>query len=295
MARRNTARHWIQAAWLIATNSYAAGFLEGKIYRGALKNICLPGLNCYSCPGAVAACPIGSLQAVIGSWQYNLSLYMAGFFLIVGVLCGRLVCGFLCPFGLVQDLLHKIPFFRKIRTFRGDRLLRYLKYVILLVFVIVLPLTVVDIIGQGSPAFCKYICPSGTLFGGWPLVAANPSLQGMVGWLFAWKNVILLVTILAAIVIYRPFCKYLCPLGAIYALFQRVSLYQMTVEEARCVHCGLCEKACNMGIDPSKTPNHPECIRCGDCKKACPYGAIRSRYAGKTLGERKARQADGAQ
>lgn len=268
-------RHAVQALWAVCTNSYAVGFVEAKIYRGKLKNICLPGLNCYSCPGAVGACPIGALQAVMGSWKFSVSLYVAGFFMLVGAVLGRFVCGFLCPFGLVQDLLHKIPFPKKIRTFRGDRALRLLKYVILLVFVILLPLFAVDIIGQGAPAFCKYICPSGTLLGGWPLVLGNKPLQDLVGWLFAWKNVILITLLLLSIVIYRPFCRYLCPLGGIYAAFNRMALYRLHIDEAACIHCGKCAKACKMCVDPVKHPGHPECIRCGDCARVCPTQAIR--------------------
>ena len=277
MAKKKRTRHLrtcVQAAWAFLTNCYAIGFAEGKIYTGPLKNLCLPGLNCYSCPGAVGSCPIGSLQAVMGSWKFSVSLYVGGFLMLVGALMGRFVCGWLCPFGLVQDLPYKIPFLRKIDRFPGDKALRYLKYVILLVFVILMPLFVVDIVGQGGPAFCKYICPSGTLIGGIPLVFKNPSLQAMVGFLFQWKAAILIVTVLISILIYRPFCKYICPLGATYALFNRASLYRLRVDQNACVNCGLCAKTCNMGVDPVKTPNSAECIRCGDCARACPKDAI---------------------
>ena len=153
---------------------------------------------------------------------------------------------------------------------------------ILLVFVILMPLFVVDIVGQGAPAFCKYICPSGTLLGGIPLVFKNPGLQSMVGFLFRWKVVILLVTLLTAIIIYRPFCKYICPLGATYALFNRISLYRITVGADKCTHCGICSKVCKMGVDPTKTPNSNECIRCGDCVHSCPQQAIQIGFRSKT-------------
>ena len=117
-----------------------------------------------------------------------MAYYVAGFLIFVGALLGRLVCGFLCPFGLIQDLLNKIPFPKKIRTFRGDKLLRKLKYVIFLVFVIILPMFVVDIMGQGAPYFCKLICPAGTLEGGIPLVLLNKSMRSAVGWLYMWKK-----------------------------------------------------------------------------------------------------------
>ena len=247
MARKKSLdrrRHGIQALVALLTNSYLLGFIRGKIYRGPLKQLCVPGLNCYSCPGALGSCPVGALQAVLGSRRYQFAYYVAGFLVLVGALVGRFVCGYLCPFGLVQELLHKIPFPKKCRTFRGDRLLRKLKYGILAVFVILLPLFAVDAWGQGQPWFCKLICPAGTLEGGIPLVLLNSGLRQAVGWLYAWKSVILGVTIFLSILIYRPFCKYICPLGAVYALFQRVSVFRYRVDRDKCVNCGACAKVC---------------------------------------------------
>ena len=148
------------------------------------------------------------------------------------------------------------------------------KYVILAVFVILLPIFVEDAAGGGLPWFCKWICPAGTLEGGIPLLAANPQLQQAVGFLFAWKAAILALTIIASIVIYRPFCKYICPLGAIYALFNKISIYRYEVSDEKCVDCGQCEAVCPMNIKPQKETNHPECVRCAECKKICKYGAI---------------------
>ena len=267
-------RHGVQALWALLTNSYLIGFAQGKIYRGKLKNLCVPGLNCYSCPGAVGACPIGALQAVIGNWNFKFAFYVAGFLMFVGALMGRFVCGWLCPFGLIQDLLHKIPFPKKIKTFHGDKLLRKLKYVILLVFVILLPMVLVDILGQGAPYFCKLICPAGTLEGGIPLVLLNKSMQSALGWLYAWKNVLLLITIFLSIIIYRPFCKYICPLGAVYSVFNPISVFRYRVDKDTCIDCGACAEACKMQVEPVKNVNHPECIRCGECKNACPVKAI---------------------
>ncbi len=267
-------RHGVQALWALLTNSYLAGFARGKIYQGKLKNLCVPGLNCYSCPGALGACPIGAVQAVIGSWNFKLAFYAAGFLMFVGALAGRFVCGWLCPFGLIQDLLHKIPFPEKIGTFRGDRLLRKLKYVILIVFVILLPMFLVDVLGQGAPYFCKLICPAGTLEGGIPLVLLNESMRSALGWLYAWKNALLLITIVLSVMIYRPFCKYICPLGAVYSVFNPVSVFRYRVDEKKCTGCGICAKVCGMQVDPAENANHPECIRCGACKKSCPVKAI---------------------
>lgn len=268
-------RHGIQALWALMANSYLVGFAQGKIYKGKLKNLCVPGLNCYSCPGALGACPIGAMQAVIGSWNFKFAFYVSGFLIFIGALMGRLVCGWLCPFGLVQDLLHKIPFPYKVQAFRGDRLLRKLKYLILAVFVILLPMFLVDVLGQGAPYFCKLICPAGTLEGGIPLVLLNKSMRGALGWLYAWKNFLLIATVLLSMAIYRPFCKYICPLGAIYSLFNPISIFRYRLDREKCIHCGACAKACQMQIDPVENANHPECIRCGACKKSCPVKAIR--------------------
>ena len=271
---RRRLRTWVQIGFTALTNGYAAGFAKGTIYKGPTKAFCVPGLNCYSCPGALGACPIGSFQAVIASRDYKFTFYIVGFLMLMGAVVGRLVCGFLCPFGLVQDLLYKIPFVKKLRRLPGDRFLKYLKYVILAGFVIILPLTVLDIVGQGQPWFCKYICPSGTLFAGIPLVASSPPLQQALGWLFTWKVGILAVLLLLSVAVYRPFCRYLCPLGAVYGLFNPIAFYRFRVDGQKCTGCAVCQKACPMDIPVYKTPNSPECIRCGVCKKSCPHGAI---------------------
>lgn len=281
-------RNIFQAAWMLIINGNFKGFLEGKIYQGPLKKICVPGLNCYSCPGALGSCPIGSLQAVIGSFEFQASFYVIGFLMFFGSVLGRFVCGFLCPFGFIQDLLNKIPFPKKIKTFKADKPLRFLKYVILVVFVILLPLFAVDAIGSGLPWFCKWICPAGTLEGGIPLITKNANLQNAIGFLFTWKVAILAVTILVSIIIYRPFCKYICPLGAIYALFNKFSVYRYFVSEDACTSCGTCDKACPMQVKPVKQCNHGECIRCGVCKDVCPTGAISSGFV---IGNKKNKKA----
>ncbi len=267
-------RTWVQVGFTALSNGYVYGFAHGSIYKGPLKQFCLPGLNCYSCPGALGACPIGSLQAVLGAREYRFAFYAVGVLLFFGALLGRLVCGWLCPFGLVQDLLYKIPFVRKLKKLPGDRWLKQLKYVVLGGFVILLPLTVLDIVGQGQPWFCKAICPSGTLFAGIPLVGSNAALRGGLGWLFGWKIAVLAALLLLSIVVYRPFCRYLCPLGAVYGVLNPVALTRLCVDESRCTSCGACRKACPMDIPVYQTPNSPDCIRCGKCLHACPTGAV---------------------
>ena len=144
------------------------------------------------------------------------------------------------------------------------------------VFVILLPLFLVDVLGQGASYFCKLICPVGTLEGGIPLVLLNRSMQNVLGWLYAWKNVLLAITIFLSMIIYRPFGKYICPLGAIYSVFNPISVFKYRVDKSQCVNCGACSKVCRMSCDPVKNANHLECIRCGLCKKVGRAGAITS-------------------
>lgn len=268
----------VQIIFTALTNGYLIGYMNGRIYKGESKKLCVPGLNCYSCPGAIASCPIGSLQAVLGSKDFKISFYIIGFLMIIGSFMGRFVCGWLCPFGLFQDIIYKIPVIKKIKNVPGDKYLRYVKYIILVVFVIILPLAITNYTGYGKPWFCKVICPSGTLLAGIPLVSMNSSLQRIIGPLFFWKVSVLILIIVLSIKIYRPFCKYICPLGAVYGLFNKFSLYRYEIDYNKCVKCDLCHKKCHMNVVVHENPNTAECIRCGKCIKVCPKNAIKTTF-----------------
>lgn len=269
-------RGWIQAAATLLTNIHLPNFIKGGIYQGKGKAVCVPGLNCYSCPGAAGACPIGSFQAVVGSSKFRFSYYITGFLILLGVLLGRFICGFLCPFGWLQELLHKIPT-KKLST-KKLKPLTYLKYAILLLAVVLLPAIVVNDLGMGDPFFCKYICPQGVLEGAIPLAAVNEGIRSALGPLFNRKLIILIVVVVLSVLFYRPFCKWICPLGAFYALMNKVSLLGIKVDEHKCVSCGKCARVCKMDVDVTKTPNHTECIRCGKCITYCPTDAIKFNY-----------------
>ncbi len=259
----------VQMVFTILTNGYAYGFLNGKIYQGNLKYICTPGLNCYSCPGAIASCPIGALQALLNQQGFHIPFGVLGFFFLFGSVLGRFICGWLCPFGLIQDLLYKIPVFRKRKRLPFHRILKYGKYVVLITLVCIGSMFLFDGFAK-IPAFCKYLCPSGTLLGAVPLLAANDLLRGQIGGLFWWKAGVLSFIMLLSVKVYRPFCQYLCPLGAIYGWFNRFSLVQIRWEKERCLSCGACEKACPVALSVTEISRSPECIRCGKCVSSCP-------------------------
>lgn len=274
-------RRLVQLAATCLTNRELANLFTGRIYKGPEKNLCAPGLNCYSCPAATLSCPIGALQAVGGTAGYGISFYASGLLLLLGVLWGRLACGFLCPFGLLQELLHKLPGPKK-KLFRP---LRLLKYGILVFFVLLLPVISLHYggLGVGIPAFCQYICPAGTLEGAIPLLLTHPEFRQAAGSLLALKMAILLVLLLGCMSIYRLFCRLLCPLGAIYGLLNRICLYRLQVAPKRCIDCGLCAEACPMDIAPARQPYSAECIMCGKCVAACQQQAL---YMGREVKER---------
>ncbi len=262
----------LQLFWTVLLNGYAAGFAKKKIFTGSTKALCVPVLNCYSCPGALGSCPVGSLQTMLN--HHRFPFYVLGTLMLFGVAVGRLVCGFMCPFGFVQDLLHKIPI-RKIRVPKKlDKILRYMKYVIFVVAVILLPIAGLGKTTVIPPYFCKYICPAGMLEGGIPHVIMNAQLRGLIGFLFNWKLLLLVIVVILSTMIHRPFCKYVCPLGAFYGVCNKFSFYQMNLDKAKCVGCKKCEKVCPMNVEVTKNINSVECIRCGRCKSVCPTNAI---------------------
>lgn len=266
-------RTWFQILYTIVTNGYAYGFMNGKIYKGPLKYACVPGLNCYSCPGALASCPLGALQNALNKRNFEVPFAVLGFFFVFGSLLGRFVCGWLCPFGLVQDLLYKIPLFKKKKQLPKHNILKYGKYVVLVGLVLIGSAFLFTGFAK-VPAFCKFLCPSGTLFGAIPLLSTNEALQSQAGGLFIWKLGILIAIVLLSIKVYRPFCQYLCPLGAIYGWFNKFSLVQIHWEKETCVSCGKCQKACPVDLSPKEISVSAECIRCGKCVDACPTGCL---------------------
>lgn len=275
-------RRIIQLITAFVYNADIRGFLTGSVSKSYGKNMCVPGLNCYSCPGAVAACPLGTLQNSIASGKFP--FFVTGILLFFGVIFGRVVCGFLCPFGLLQELFEKCGrglrrIFRmpERRKFGGtlipsiSRKATLLKYAVLLALVVVLPLASFFRNGLGSPYFCAWICPAGTLEAGIPLVLANEAIRSAVSAVFLRKAVLLAAFVVWAFSVYRPFCRYICPLGAFYSFFNRIALSGVAVDAEKCTDCGKCTAVCRMDV---RAVNDRECICCGECIPVCPVQAI---------------------
>ncbi len=263
-------RKLMQLYFALLFNANFKGFVSGSIYKGSTKNMCVPGINCYSCPGAVGACPLGSLQGAFSAGRSTV-FYVGGILLLYCVLFGRMICGWLCPFGLIQELTYKLKT-PKLKKSPVTRILSYFKYAILLLFVLIVPITYA-FRATPLPAFCKYICPAGTLEGGLALLAnkVNDSYFSMLGPLFTWKFLVLVSVIVGSIFVFRLFCRFLCPLGALYGLFNKVSIFGIKLDESKCVHCGMCTGHCKVDI---RHVGDQECISCGECIDVCPTNAI---------------------
>jgi len=280
-------RKWVQALWFFLSNGYWGFPVSGTLYQGPLKVICSPGLNCYSCPASTTFCPIGSLQQLLlgvrlslQAGQFYVGSYVLGCMGMLGVVFGRFICGWACPFGLFQELLHRIP----TPKYGIPKVLRWGKYLVLLLLVVVLPLTVLDDFSMGKPWFCAFLCPAGTLEAGIPMLVLAPDLRPAAGLLFLYKVTLLAAVVLWSIVASRPFCRTLCPLGAFYGLFNRFSLIRLKFNADNCTKCGACHQACPVNIRVDETPNSGECIRCLRCStEACQFDALSLEVAGHVL------------
>ena len=261
-----TKRRIIQVYAALLYNANIKGFFNGQIYKGNTKKLCVPGLNCYSCPGAVGACPLGSLQNALSASGTRTPAYIFGIIILFGLLLGRTICGFLCPIGLGQELLYKIKT-PKLKKSKVTRVLSYLKYVLLVALVVIVPLVF------AVPGFCEYICPAGTFEGGVGLLSnsENEGLLAILGPLFTWKFMLLVLIVVASIFIFRAFCRFLCPLGALYGFFCRIAMLGVKIDKNKCTDCGLCIGVCKM--DTKRVGDH-ECIHCGACISVCPAKAI---------------------
>jgi ferredoxin-type protein NapH len=256
-------RRLFQIGTLVVSNSYIGALIFNRIYQGPFKGVCVPVMNCYGCPLATVSCPIGTLQhfVIIKAFPFLL----LGFLGLIGLTVGRMTCGWLCPFGFFQEMLYKI----KTKKFFPRKAYSYSKYAVLV------GLTLLVALWVGEPWFCK-LCPVGTLEAGIPFVLWNPtgdifteggSIVSRVGLLFYVKLSILFGLVAFAILVHQPFCRYACPLGAIWSLFNRFSLFKLKVHHGACAFFEDCHQGCPMDINVHVNANDGDCIRCLECTK----------------------------
>lgn len=179
--------------------------------------------------------------------------------ILVALVLGALFCGWVCPLGGLQEfwwrgfrhvkLLRQLQ--ERVRRFNLARFL-YLKYLFLLA-------TVLAVIYWKKPVLCG-LDPFGALFG----YFKNP-----VAWISLGIFAIL------TLIIFRPFCRWFCPYGALLLLLSKISIWQLKIDKQKCQGCKLCEKICLLGaIDESGRISQSECSRCGECLAKCPKKAI---------------------
>jgi ferredoxin-type protein NapH len=257
----------------ILHNAYLPAFANLTIYQGFLKGGCTPALNCYACPAAFMSCPIGSLQHF--AIRHQFPFLLVGFFGLVGMGVGRMTCGWLCPFGFFQDMLKKISR----RVVKLPAWMGNLKYVSLVVLAILLPFFL------GDMWFSK-LCPAGAVEAAIPWAVAGSSdapewagldVRSMIGSFFWIKMAILGFFLALMVVVKRPFCRTFCPLGAIFSLFNRISLVRLRLDKSKCTQCGLCDRMCPVDLKVLEQLDSPECIKCLECMK-CPAHAITATF-----------------
>jgi ferredoxin-type protein NapH len=226
--------------------------------------ICVPFLYCYGCPLASAACPIGTLQHFV--ILPAIPLYLLGSIGLFGTLLGRAFCGWVCPFGAFQDLLGSFN-----RRQRKLRPFKYSKFVMLGIVTVVAWMTL-------DTFFCKF-CPAGSLFAAIPAPWFYPSLN--LGLFFYVHIVTLILTIGLVFFISRFWCRYLCPVAPI-GLFNRFSLFTVSLDKEKCTNCLACLAECPMGLEQiSDIGYSSDCLLCGRCVEACKTNALQIRLRGK--------------
>jgi ferredoxin-type protein NapH len=244
-------RVWVQSAFLLV-------WLDPAGLR--LHNICGPVFHCYACPLATFACPIGVI-AQFGAVQL-FPFIAVGLLLTLGALFGSVICGWVCPFGLLQDLAAKVP----VKKFKLPAWSGYFRYVVLVVAVLAVPY----FFGEGHWLFICRVCPAGALEKAVPDMVSQAATGQSVVFPSGVKLSILAVFLVAIFISIRPWCRVLCPLGAIFAFFNRFSVFSMKLDEYKCTKCNRCRTLCSYGIEPDITPNSDRCIRCLECTKCGP-------------------------
>jgi ferredoxin-type protein NapH len=245
----------VQIVSLLALNSYFMQRITNT------KGIPCPALNCYACPAAAFACPIGSIQHFIGRKRFP--LYVLGIVGLVGAIIGRASCGWFCPFGWFQELLYKLP----IPKLRLPNRFNWTRYVVLAMLVVMIPYI------TREPWFCK-LCPAGTLEAGIPMALLSADIRALVGAMYWIKLSILGIFLVWMSATRRPFCRWVCPLGALWSPLNPISSFRLRVDQERCIRCNRCQQVCPTDIRVYENPDSGACIRCLECIHVCPVDCI---------------------
>lgn len=252
-------RMWVQSVFLLV-------WLDPLGLR--LHSMCGPVLHCHSCPLATFACPIGII-AQFGA-LHIFPFIAIGLLIVVGGLVGSLICGWVCPFGFLQDLVAKVP----THKYDPPKWAGHLRYVVLIVTVLAVPY----FFGEGHPLFFCRLCPAAALEKWVPDMAGQAIAGQKVIWPNAIKLTVLGLFLVAIFFVKRPWCRILCPLGAVFSLFNRISVFLLRLDPDKCNNCERCNKLCEYDIDPQVSPNDSRCIRCLECTrcgpKALTFGSV---------------------
>ena len=266
-------RVWVQATFLVA-------WLDPLMLR--MHTVCSPVFHCYSCPLALFACPIGVMANF--SALHIFPFVAVGTLVVIGALFGSFICGWICPFGFLQDLIGKIP----TRKFELPGWMGYTRYVVLVAFVFVVPYGVPDWLpeklpsieaklqwlndesgwlGYESPLFICSLCPAGALEAAVPNTVRTAIEGEETAWPSTTKTVILVVFLVAMFFTWRPWCTLFCPLGAIYGILNKVSFFFVRFHPAECNDCDRCRSLCHYHGREERRGGDMRCIRCLDCTR----------------------------
>jgi len=264
----------------------------------------VPVLNCQACEMANAACPIGAMQGALRLHEFP--AFAVGVVVLSGLAAGRWFCGWLCPFGFIEDLLDRISRPR-LTIPKGLEWGRFVVLGLTLLAPLILGLVGVTRLFP----FCSTLCVSGGLLGRLPylLTTGAPALAdvlhepskhaGSLVLLSLHALLLLGWALLALSVAGRFWCRYLCPLGAALGLFNKVSFVQVTHDATACASCTTCSSVCPMGLsaDQDDFLAWTGCIRCGRCIQACPSGNRRWSFGSRNaeVGMRSGRPEAGSQ
>lgn len=243
-------------SWQSITQFFSLIFIN-SYYLPFFRSVCLPVFNCHGCPSANFGCPMGIMRNF--SIMHLIPFSVIAVIGATGALIGRMSCAIICPFGYIQEWLYKIPIPKIKIPEKVEDKLAFTKYLIFAFFVVIFPY----FLGDHILTICR-VCPVGTLEASlpWRIILSEWTVDAR----FIIRNLILLSVLIFAVISFRSFCKFLCPLGAALAIFNPVSLTRLKVDKD-CRNCKTCDKLCPVGIKVSENPDSLECIRCLKCTK----------------------------